>query len=350
MGRRITPGERMPFFRYDTPYSTQNSFRTLLAQSAPLVLVFFSNFGHPVTRSFLLRYAKTIRALTGGSLAAVVRSRPDKLAASIRENTLPFPLLCDADGVLYEYLDIPQKAGTLMTCSLEAWKILRDARKQGYHPSKNAPQQMPLTLILDGAGTVLFCHYGASLTDVPEDCAAMEKLLVALDAAVEPEDNADETESDYDEVDIDEDDAGAYDDPADAPDAPGYGGEEGAGWGGEPEPEQTLTNLPPLRGVGTAGFEPPAEVGKQPPVRAAATPQKAAAPARAARPLRTHVHTGAAQGGAPDEEDTTEFPPHGKKQSLGPARGYPKPLPGYNYTAFEKTMELGYFNDPYADE
>ena len=40
---------------------------------------------------------------------------------------------------------------------------------------------MPLTLILDADGTVLFCHYGSSLTDVPEDCGAMQSLLDELD-------------------------------------------------------------------------------------------------------------------------------------------------------------------------
>lgn len=43
----------------------------------------------------------------------------------------------------------------------------------------------PLTLILDRDGTVLFCHYGASLTDVPEDCAAIQSLLEELELTPE---------------------------------------------------------------------------------------------------------------------------------------------------------------------
>ena len=34
---------------------------------------------------------------------------------------------------------------------------------------------------MDRDGTVLFCHYGASLTDVPEDCASIQSLLEELD-------------------------------------------------------------------------------------------------------------------------------------------------------------------------
>lgn len=40
---------------------------------------------------------------------------------------------------------------------------------------------LPLTLVLDADGTVLFSHYGASLTDVPEDCDAMQAMLEELD-------------------------------------------------------------------------------------------------------------------------------------------------------------------------
>ena len=180
MPQRIKEGERLPFFRYDTPYSAQERSRVLLAAHPPLILVFLSNFGHPVTRTFVERYAGTFPALKSGSLALVVRSVPEKLAGIVGPDTLPFPLLCDAEGTLYDLLAIPERSGTLTTYSLEGWRILREARRQGYHPPKNALQQLPLTLILDADGTVLFAHYGASLTDVPEDCAAMQQLLGVL--------------------------------------------------------------------------------------------------------------------------------------------------------------------------
>ena len=185
MAERIAVGDKLPFFLYDTPYSAQNRFRDLLAAKSPLVLIFMANFGHPITRTFASRYAETCGALRDGALALVVRSRADKLSRSIGPDTLPYPLLCDADGVLYEYLDIPQNSSTLMTYSLEGWRILRQARKQGYRAVKGAPQQLPLTLILDRDGTVLFCHYGASLTDVPEDCEAIQSLLEELDLTPE---------------------------------------------------------------------------------------------------------------------------------------------------------------------
>lgn len=192
MAGRVAAGDKLPFFLYDTPYSAQNRFRDLLAENAPLVLVFMNNFGYPVTRTFAERYADTFDGLRSGGLAMVVRSRADKLAASIGPDTLPFPLLCDADGVLYDLLDIPQRSGALTAYSLEAWQILREAKRNGYKAPKNNLLELPLTLILDVDGTVLFAHYGSSLTDVPEDCDAMQALLEELDLV--PADDAEPDE------------------------------------------------------------------------------------------------------------------------------------------------------------
>lgn len=180
MSQRVLPGEKLPAFRYDTPYSSQNRFTELLRRAAPLALIFMSNFGHPITRTYALRYAAGYGALRSGTMALVVRSYPDKLARSIGPDTLPYPLLCDAGGVLYDYLAIPQRSGLLATCTLEAMQILREAKKRGYRPAKDAPLPLPLTLILDADGTVLFAHYGATLTDVPRDCAAVQALFEEL--------------------------------------------------------------------------------------------------------------------------------------------------------------------------
>ena len=89
MGKQIKAGEKLPFFKYDTPYSAANSFRQLLAEHAPLVLVFMSNFGHPITRTFVGRYAATYDELTGGSLGSVLQALQELQSAGI-----PFKLNC----------------------------------------------------------------------------------------------------------------------------------------------------------------------------------------------------------------------------------------------------------------
>ena len=84
---------------------------------------------------------------------------------------------------------------------------MRCAKRRGYHAPANGQQQRPLTLVLDKDGTVLFSHYGASLTDVPADCGAAQSLLEDLDVA-KP-------------VDVDDADVTIYADPGAAPDIPG---------------------------------------------------------------------------------------------------------------------------------
>ena len=177
---------------------------TLLAQQLPVLIAAGVD---SINVSLDTLDAAYYAELTGGSLALVVRSRADRLARSVGPDTLPYPLLCDADGVLYDLLDIPTRSGALSTYSLEAWQIMRDAKRRGYHSPANGQQQLPLTLVLDKDGTVLFSHYGASLTDVPADCGAAQSLLEDLDVA-KP-------------VDVDDADVTIYADPGAAPDIPG---------------------------------------------------------------------------------------------------------------------------------
>lgn len=40
-------------------------------------------------------------------------------------------------------LDIPQSSSALMTYSLEGWRILREAKRQGYQAAKGQMQQLP---------------------------------------------------------------------------------------------------------------------------------------------------------------------------------------------------------------
>ena len=112
------------------------------------------------------------------------------MAKATHGSDFPFPVICDGPGVLYGYLGVEQTRG-LLSWSFAAQRIYKAAKEQGYRYNSNAPQQLPLTLILDRDGTVLFCHYGASLTDVPEDCAAIQSLLeeMELTPGLEPEED-----------------------------------------------------------------------------------------------------------------------------------------------------------------
>lgn len=180
MAKRLKAGDKIPAFFYDTPYEPQKSFSGFVQEGGPVFMVFLPNFGHPITRHFITQYLETIYALRSVRLVCVVRSRPETIAKAVPKGSLPFELICDAEGALYDYFQIPQKQGMLRCYSLEGMRIIKQARQEGYSPAKNERHQLPLTLVVDWDRRVLFAHYGHSMTDLPADCSAMERVAREL--------------------------------------------------------------------------------------------------------------------------------------------------------------------------
>lgn len=181
MGKRLAAGAKIPAFYYDTPYEPQKSFYELLAKDGPVMMVFLRNFGHPLTRHYIMEYLESFPALRSGRLVCVVRTQPQTISHAIPKGAIPFEVMCDPEGVLYDFFDIPESASKLKSYSLEALRILKEAQKEGYVPGKKELQQLPLTLVVGREGQVLFAHYGRSVTDLPADCSAMQQVLEKLD-------------------------------------------------------------------------------------------------------------------------------------------------------------------------
>ena len=182
----LEQGDALPTFRYDAPYAAQQPIAELYSEM-PAVIVFLSNFGHPVTRQIVQNYLMDHEQLSGCRLACVVRSRHESVAQALQGHELPFTMICDAEGALYEHFEIPQETSPLRYASLQAAAILLRAKKEGYNPEKGQPQQLPLTLVVSTEGKILFAHYGKSLTDLPENCAAISTLAAQAVVADQPE-------------------------------------------------------------------------------------------------------------------------------------------------------------------
>ena len=152
-------GTSIPRFTFDTPTTPGNDFYALCAGTEPLCMIFLPGFDHPVTREYLTRYLKTLPRLRGVRLACVVRSAPRAVAEATQGKEFPFPIICDAPGVLYSYLGVEQARG-LLSWSFSAQRIYKSARDAGYHYDRNAPQILPMTLIVGHEGKILFTHSG----------------------------------------------------------------------------------------------------------------------------------------------------------------------------------------------
>ena len=156
-------GTSIPRFTYDTPSSPGNDFYALCAGDKPLAMIFLPALDHPITREYISRYIKTIGDLNGVRLACVVRSSARRAAELLEGRALPFTVICDAPGVLYNFLGV-ETAG-LLNWSFEAQRIIRSAQSRGLRYNRKAPQ-----------GAILFTHYGRNLTDMPGDCGAVYSL------------------------------------------------------------------------------------------------------------------------------------------------------------------------------
>ena len=140
-------GTSIPRFTFDTPTTPGNDFYKLCEGEHPLVMIFLPAFDHPVTREYLTRYLQTLPRLRGVRLACVVRSSPRMVAKATQGAEFPFTLICDAPGVLYGYLGVEQARG-ILSWSFAAQRIYKAAKEQGYRYNSNAPQQLPLTLVV----------------------------------------------------------------------------------------------------------------------------------------------------------------------------------------------------------
>ena len=167
-------GTSIPRFTFDTPSSPGNDFYALCAGPEPLAMIFLPAFDHPITREYMARYLKTLPDLKGVKLACVVRSSPRQAARLLEGRDLPFTVICDAPGVLYNFLGV-ETAG-LLNWSFEAQRIIRNAQAKGLLYDRKVPQLLPLTLVIGPEGAILFTHYGRNLTDMPGDCGAVYSL------------------------------------------------------------------------------------------------------------------------------------------------------------------------------
>lgn len=179
MKHKKLTGTKMPQFTYDTPYQAENDFYALCAGETPLLLVFLPNFGHPISRVYLSEYLKGLSQLTAGRLACVVRSHPQRIAEQLGGAVFPIPLICDAEGVLYDYFEV-QQTTSVFDWTFAARRIIKAAKKEGYHHDKKTPQLLPLTMVFAAQGEILYAHRGCSLTDLPEDCDAINAVCQRL--------------------------------------------------------------------------------------------------------------------------------------------------------------------------
>ncbi len=145
-------GTSIPRFTFDTPTRPGNDFYALCEGEQPLVMIFLPAFDHPGHAGISDPLPSRPAPVCGASgWPAWCAPRPGRWRRPPQGAEFPFPIICDAPGVLYSYLGVEQARG-LRSWSFAAQRIYKTAKEQGYRYDSSAPQILPLTLVVGAPG------------------------------------------------------------------------------------------------------------------------------------------------------------------------------------------------------
>jgi peroxiredoxin len=172
MGKLVV-GEQMPDFEFVTPFEKgQFLLETAEKVKGKTAILFLRYYGCTLCQydihQFAVNYEK-IRALDG-QLLIVLQSDPDKLAAALHENDLPFAIICDPEQNLYhkfsiEAADSMVKLGDVKTAA-KVVKATSAGFKHGDYEGNEL--QLPALFLIDREGMIEYVHYGTAAGDIPD--------------------------------------------------------------------------------------------------------------------------------------------------------------------------------------
>jgi len=163
-----------------SPYCEGTSLYEVLEMADKTALVFHRFYGCRFTRYAILDYSRGYEAIQGkgGQILMVLQSKPEIMLQELRPGEVPFPILCDPEGKLYELFAV--KPGSSEEQVLKADKCRETVEKavaagivKG--TPEGDPMQLPAVLILDREKNLLARRDGCCGADVPsaEELAAM---------------------------------------------------------------------------------------------------------------------------------------------------------------------------------
>ena len=148
--------------------------------SQPLVLLFIRHLGDPFARQTIVeaqaRYADFDRR--GIKLAAVTQTDLTFARDFVPRNHVLFPIVTDPEGHLQRLYGIDRDPYLLdsLKAALTGCKSRLVAALQMGHGKKAGPfRQLPAEFVIDTNGSLVYAHYGQSITDGPN----IDQLLEA---------------------------------------------------------------------------------------------------------------------------------------------------------------------------
>lgn len=126
---RLTVGEVMPNFTYDTPFATGLTLSDTVQKTPKTALLFLRYYGCTLCQYDIHQLAENYHQITdvGGQVIVVLQSDPAGLAQELQPDTFPFSILCDPKAALYERFGIQPAAS--MAKMADAGTMLKIAKQ-----------------------------------------------------------------------------------------------------------------------------------------------------------------------------------------------------------------------------
>ena len=178
---KLEIGQIMPDFEYVTPFSAGHTLAETAAKAPKTALVFLRYWGCPLCQYDIHLLAQAHADITagGGRLFVVLQSDPKALAEKLgKEEALPFSIICDPDQKLYRQFGIAPAASMAKMADLKMVGRILKATKLGFRHGayEGNEQQLPAAFVIDRERKILYAHYAASVSDMP-DAAELARLL-----------------------------------------------------------------------------------------------------------------------------------------------------------------------------
>lgn len=166
---RLTEGMQLPDFIYQTPYEKDLKISETVKKCDKTALVFLRYYGCSFCQLDMHDYLVNYDAITAGGnqFLVVLQSDPVKLAATLGDSKLPYPVICDPDQVLYRMLDIPVAASREDFIGPKAPAKIERVKAGGYPHGEyeGEEMQLPATFAVDRDMKVLYARYTTDAAD-----------------------------------------------------------------------------------------------------------------------------------------------------------------------------------------
>jgi thioredoxin-dependent peroxiredoxin len=171
MKKRLSIGMKAPNFTYDSV--TEQSLDFYKTSKGKKAVLFFLRYaGCPVCQlkiRDILRDYRDFKA-AGLEVFVILQSVPSTVREALAGATVPFSIVCDGDGKLFELYGV--SAGNIFQYLAPSVivKAIKAARAGIKHGKKEGNEmQLPAVFIVNTAGTIDYAYYGMNIGDVPDN-------------------------------------------------------------------------------------------------------------------------------------------------------------------------------------